>query len=250
MILKGIDLFMDFIVKSHYIVALTGAGISTKAGVPDFRGPKGLYKRKDIPADKLFDINYFKEDPTLFYKHISELLNLFKKAKPTKGHLFLKRLEDLGKLKAIVTQNVDGLHKKAGNHNVIEIHGNFDKFYCIECFNEITSDDDMYGEIIKLIKKKGVPKCKKCKGTLKPNVVFFGEYVRDLEKALTEVQKADLLITIGTSLTVYPASTLPSYLNDEAKLVIINEEETPYDGKAKVVLHEDIDDVVDRLKIL
>lgn len=251
MILKGMDLFMDLIMKSNYIVALTGAGISTNAGIPDFRGPKGLYSRKDIPAEKIFDLNYFREDPTLFYKHIGELLNKFKKAKPTKGHLFLKKLQDLGKLKAVVTQNIDGLHTKAGNSNVIEIHGNFNKFICVNCNHEVTSEDKGYAEILTKIKEKKVPKCKKCKkGALKPNVVFFGEYVRDLEIALTEVQRADVLITMGSSLSVYPASTLPSYVRDESKLIIINSQDTPYDVKAKVVLHDDIDDVVEKLKIL
>lgn len=251
MILKGLDLFMEFIMKSNYIVALTGAGISTGTGIPDFRGPKGLYKKKDVPAEKILDLNHFREDPTLFYKHIGPLLNMIKKAKPTKGHLFLKKLQDLGKLKTVVTQNIDGLHTKAGNTNVIELHGNFDKYHCVLCNNEVTLEDKNYKDIQAKIKEKKVPRCKKCKkGALKPNVVFFGEYVRDLEKALTEVQKADLLITMGTSLSVYPASTLPGYLHDGSRLVIINNEETPYDIKAKVVLHEDIDEVVAKLKIL
>ncbi len=250
MILQGMDLFMDLIMKSSYIVALTGAGISTHAGITDFRGPNGLYSRKDIPADKIFDINYFKQDPALFYNFINDLLNLFEKAKPTKGHKFLKKLETLGKLKAIITQNIDGLHKKAGNSNIIELHGNFEKFYCIECNDEIYPDSPPYKKILSLIKSKKVPRCQKCNGIIKPNIVFFGEYVRDLEKALTEIQKADLMITMGASLTVYPASTLPSYLADSSKLVIINNMETPFDTKAKVVLHEDIDDIVDKLKIL
>lgn len=250
MILKGLDLFMDFIMKSNYIVALTGAGISTAAGVPDFRGPKGLYKRKDIPADKIFDIAYFREDPSLFYKHISALLNKFKKAKPTNGHLFLKKLQDLGKLKTVITQNVDGLHTRAGNTNVIEIHGNFDKYHCLNCSFEINRGEKQYPEIEKKLKDKKVPKCKKCKSPMKPNVVFFGEYVRDLEKALTEVQKSDLLIVMGSSLSVYPAAQLPSYLPDSSRLVIITDQETPYDSKAKVVLREDIDTVVGKLGLI
>lgn len=250
MILQGIDLFMELVMKSGYIVALTGAGISTKAGIPDFRGPNGLYSRTDIPADKMFDIGYFKNDPSLFYDHFSGLIETFENAIPTKGHLFLKKLETLGKLKAVITQNIDGLHKKAGNTNVIELHGNFEKFYCVDCNNEIAAGNTLYPEIIIGMKSKKVPRCKKCGGILKPNVVFFGEYVRDLEKALTEIQKADLMITLGTSLTVYPASTLPSYLPDGSKLVIINEMDTPFDSTAKVILHEDIDTVVDKLKII
>ena len=178
MILEGMDLFMDLIIKSNYIVALTGAGISTNAGIPDFRGPNGLYSKKDIPADKIFDLNYFREDPGLFYTYIPELLNEFDKARPTKGHLFLKKLEDLGKLKTIITQNIDGLHTKAGNANIIEIHGNFNRYYCLECNSEVLSTDSDFEDFKNIIREKKVPKCKKCNGTMKPNVVFFGEYVR------------------------------------------------------------------------
>lgn len=250
MILNGMDLFMDFIMKSQYIVALTGAGISTKAGIPDFRGPNGLYSRKDIPGENLFNFDIFRSDPTVFYTHVPELMDLCLKAEPTKGHLFLKKLEDLGRLKTVVTQNIDGLHQRTGNKNVIELHGNFEKFACIDCRTEIAKGTSDYDLIVKSAMKNQVPKCKHCGGIMKPNIVFFGEYVRDLEKALTEVQKADLLITIGTSLTVYPAAQLPSYIRDEAKLVIINNEETAYDGRAKVVLHEDIDEIVEKLKLV
>ncbi len=250
MILKGIDLLMDFIMKSNYITALTGAGISTNAGIPDFRGPNGLYSRKDIPADKLFDLVYFKEDQTLFYRYINELLDLIDRALPTKGHQLLKKLEDLGKLKTVITQNIDSLHQKAGNSNIIELHGNFEKYNCISCNFEINKNDPEFQNVLEKVKSKTVPKCSRCGNALKPNVVFFGEYVRDLEKALTEVQKADLLIVMGSSLTVYPAAMLPGYLNDKSRLAIINQFETPFDNKAKVVLHEDIDSVVEKLKLL
>ena len=250
MILSGMDLFMDFIMKSQYIVALTGAGISTKSGIPDFRGPNGLYSRKDIPGENLFDIEIFRSDPAVFYTYVPELMGLCLKAEPTKGHLFLKKLEDLGKLKTVVTQNIDGLHQRAGNKNVIELHGNFEKFACIDCRAEIIKETSEYDKIIKTAMNNQVPKCSLFGGTMKPNIVFFGEYVRDLEKALTEVQKADLLITIGTSLTVYPAAQLPSYIRDETKLVIINRDETVFDQRAKVVLHEDIDEIVEKLKLL
>jgi NAD-dependent deacetylase len=248
--LEGIDLVMELIVKSNYIVALTGAGISTNSGIPDFRGPRGLYARKDIPFERLFSIDYFKENPSFFYENFAEVLNLIINALPNKGHYFLKKLEDLGKLKCVVTQNIDGLHRKAKNSNVIELHGNLEKFVCINCLKDFPSPSEEYNNFLTLAMNKKVPECPECKGTLKPDVVFFGEYVHDLEKALTEVQKADLLITLGTSLTVYPASTLPSYIGEKAKLIIINNQETPYDEVATVVINEDIDTVVDKLKIL
>ena len=248
MILSGIDLLMDQIIKSKYIVALIGAGMSTNAGITDFRGPKGLYNRKDIPADKLFDIEYFRQDPTLFYTYIGELLDSFLNAKPTRGHLLLKKLEDLGKLKMVVSQNIDGLHQKAGIKNIIDIHGNFEKNHCVSCMKEYASDDKFRQIILQFKNKKELPLCPSCGGVLKPDVVFFGEPVKDLELALTEVQKADLLIAIGTSLTVYPVSTLPSYLSDTARLAIINSTDTPYDSKAKIIINEDIDTVAEKLK--
>ncbi len=248
MILKGIDLFMDLIPKSKYIVALTGAGISTKAGVPDFRGPGGIYSRKDIPGEKLFSIDEFRADPSLFYRHVGDLFLPFRNARPTKGHLFLKKLEDLGKLKSVVTQNIDGLHRKAGNSYVIEVHGNFDTFVCTASFQHPV--EPLNDRLVQCIENKEVAKCAVCGAPMKPNVVFFGEPVQGLEKALTEVQKADLLIVMGSSLTVYPVAQLPSYLSVGQRLVIVNQQETPYDDRADAVIHEDIDAVVDKLKIL
>lgn len=246
--MNGIDLLMDFIPKSKYIVALTGAGISTGAGVPDFRGPNGLYSRKDVPGEKLFSIDYFREDPALFYRYVGELLLPFRKAEPTKGHKFLKKLEDLGKLKSVVTQNIDGLHRKAGNSYVIEVHGNFDFFVCTASFQHPSEPLD--DRILGCIERGEVAKCKACGAPLKPNVVFFGEPVQGLEKALTEVQKADLLIVLGSSLTVYPVAQLPGYLSDDQKLVIVNQQETPYDDRADAVIRDDIDSVVEKLGIL
>ncbi|MGC8765317.1 MAG: SIR2 family NAD-dependent protein deacylase [Brevinematia bacterium] len=247
---EALDVFMELIVKSNYIVALTGAGISTNSGIPDFRGPGGLYSREDLPFERLFSIEYFRGNPFFFYSNFSEILKSINNALPNKGHLFLKKLEDLGRLKVIITQNIDELHKKAGNSCVIELHGNLSRFVCLSCNNEVKRESDEYSLILDKALLGNVPACFKCGGVLKPDVVFFGEYVHDLEKALTEVQRADLLLTMGTSLTVYPASTLPSYISETAKLVIINNQPTPYDEKAKVVLHDDIDTIVEKLKIL
>jgi len=175
-------------------------------------------------------------------------LDSFLNAKPTRGHLLLKKLEDLGKLKMVVSQNIDGLHQKAGIKNIIDIHGNFEKNHCVSCMKEYASDDKFRQIILQFKNKKELPLCPSCGGVLKPDVVFFGEPVKDLELALTEVQKADLLIAIGTSLTVYPVSTLPSYLSDTARLAIINSTDTPYDSKAKIIINEDIDTVAEKLK--
>lgn len=249
MILTGIDLLMNLLMNSKYIVSLIGAGISTNAGIPDFRGPKGIYNQKNIAADKIFNINYFKQDPSQFYSHMSELITIMLNATPTKGHLFLKKLEDLGKLKMTISQNIDGLHKKAGIKNYIDVHGNFEKFICLNCNKEYPINDEIIDLIKNFNNNKIFPKCKECEGILKPDVVFFGEPVKMLELALTEVQKADLLLTLGTSLQVYPVDQLPSYISENAKLVIINNTETKYDDYAKLVLHDDIDYIVEKLKI-
>lgn len=248
MIMTGIDMLMDLIARSKYIVALIGAGISTNAGIPDFRGPGGLYSRRDIPAEKIFDLDTFRSDPSLFYTHIGSLAAPVAAAKPTKGHLFLKKLEDLGKLKMTISQNIDGLHEAAGVKNVIDIHGNFRHFTCLSCGKVHETTPALLSQVTSFPQTKALPQCD-CGGLLKPDIVFFGEPVKDLELALTEVQKADLLITLGTSLSVYPVSTLPSYLSDNAKLVIINASETQYDHKAKIVLSDDIDTVVERLRM-
>lgn len=246
MLLEGLDLFMDSLSKSRYIVALTGAGISTNAGIQDFRGPNGIYKRKDIPGEKIFEINHFYQNPGDFYSLFADMIDTYANAAPTKGHLFLKKLEDIGRLKTVITQNIDGLHQKAGNTNVIEVHGSFEHFYCISCGKVFPMSE----KIVSVVRKGKVPVCDTCKGNLKPDVVFFGEPVHGLEKALTEVQKADMLITLGTSLTVYPVATLPSYITDTTMLVIINAEPTQYDHRAKIVLNEDIDLIVERTKLL
>lgn len=239
MVLEGIDLLMDLISRSQYVVALTGAGISTASGIPDFRGPKGIYSRGDIPGEKLFDIKLFREDPEVFYTHIGELFEGSLDAQPTLGHRFLKKLEDLGKLKCVITQNIDGLHTKSGNSHVLAVHGDFREFVDIET-GELEPVTD---KIIDTIRKKKVPR-NKAGHVLKPNIVFFGEPVAGLEKALTEVQRADLLICMGTSLQVYPVAQLPGYLADGARLVIMNQGATPYDKDAFLVLNQDINEVV------
>ncbi len=245
MVLEGLDLLMELIGKSQYIVALTGAGISTRSGIPDFRGPKGIYSRGDIPGEQLFDIKIFRENPSLFYTHIGELFEGSLNAQPSLGHRFLKKLEDLGKLKCVITQNIDGLHHKAGNTNIISVHGDFENFVDLET-NELEPVND---KIIAAIRKKQVPK-NKAGHVLKPNIVFFGEPVSGLEKALTEVQKADLLICMGTSLQVYPVAQLPGYLTDETKLVIMNQGSTPYDKDADLVLDMDIEEIVKKTGLI
>ena len=238
--MEGAEKLAGLIRQSEKIAVLTGAGISTSAGIPDFRGPDGLYSRKDIDAEKLFDINYFHYNPNLFYEAIPEFYEGCENADPTAGHAFIKKLEDHNKLFLLVTQNIDGLHEKAGNTEVINIHGNFKKFICTKCTAEFPANDAIKASI----KASRIPICPKCGGTMKPTVVFFGEPVIGFEEASSRIQKADLFIAIGSTLMVNPAAMLPQYLSHDAAFVIINKGKTPYDSIADLIIHEDIDSVV------
>lgn len=243
--MNKIKILNKLIIQSRNIVALTGAGISTNCGIPDFRGPKGLYSRTDIPTDKLFDINYFRKDPSLFYTHIGKFWRDCMHATPSKGHFFLNDLEKAGKLDAIITQNIDGLHNKAGNKNIIDVHGNFNEFKCINCSYTCPPTEKM----LNLVLNKNIPQCEKCGNPLKPTVVFFGEAVPGMDKALEYITSCDLFIALGTSLVVYPVAQLPMYLNPNTKFIIINMGETPYDEKADLIFNDDIDNIIKYLKV-
>jgi len=232
------DQFMNLIMKSNTIVALTGAGISTSAKIPDFRSPKGIYVDPTIDGERVFDINIFKDDPTIFGRFFAKLAPSIDNAKPTKGHIMLKKLEDMGKLNCIITQNIDSLHHKANNSHVIEMHGHTREYVCSSSVHHRLLYEDVDQ---KIISSGQAVVCSECQSYMKPDIIFFGEHVKDLEKALTEVQKADLLLVIGTSLTVYPAASLPEYCGDNTKIVIINAMDTPFDKIADLVFRDDID---------
>ena len=238
------DELMKLILKSKSIVALTGAGISTNAGIPDFRGAKGVYADPSIDGERVFDINVFKQDPTIFGKFFAKLFPQIKSAEPTKGHLMLKKLENMGKLTCVITQNIDGLHAKAGNSNVIEVHGHVREDVCVESVHHRLNTESI--DPTKLENAEAIV-CSECGAFMKPDVIFFGEHVKDLEKALTEVQKADLLLILGTSLSVYPVAGLPGYCKDGTKIVIINGSPTPIDDQAQFVFRDDIDFVAEKL---
>lgn len=241
-----LDLLGTLIRDSKHIVALTGAGISTSAGIPDFRGPDGLYSRKEIPVNDLFDIDYFRHDPNLFYSNIGDFWDLCLKADPTPAHAFLKKLEDTGKLKLLVTQNIDGLHRKAGSVNLIEIHGNFNNFYCVKCRSGRVYDYELESRIL----SGRIPICSECGGTLKPSVVFFGEGVIGFDDAVIEAQKCDLFLSIGSSMVVNPAAAIADYISAKTALVIINKGDTPYDNRADLKIEEDIDNAAKYLEEL
>jgi len=216
--------FIEFLQNSKYTVVLTGAGVSTDSGIPDFRSQNGLYSKYD--ANKVFDIDYFLKDPTYFYKFAREEILKMLAVEPSATHNMLAKLEKEGLIKAVITQNIDLLHQKAGSKNVIELHGNISKAHCIRCSKEY--------DFIKILKNsQNVPECTICGGLVKPNIVFFGEKLPEgeLKKAFYLVNSCDLIIVMGSSLVVQPAASLPIYaVNNGAKFLIANKGKTALDN--------------------
>ncbi|MBN2241662.1 MAG: Sir2 family NAD-dependent protein deacetylase [Acidobacteria bacterium] len=222
--------------NAHRIAALSGAGISTEAGVPDFRGPAGLWQ--DPERVRKLSATGFREDPESFYSSSMNLFSTMAKAAPTMAHRLLVRLQDIGKLDAVVTQNIDGLHQKAGSSKVFEVHGTFRTGYCPKCGAEFEMEP-FYRDIEN--GKIKVPLCKPCKVPIKPDIVLFEELLpQDAWNGAVETMEAcDLLLVLGSSLMVYPAAELPSIaLVNGAKLIIVNLEATAYDGAAAVVVRD------------
>lgn len=185
-------------------VALTGAGISTAAGIPDFRGPQGIYVTRAYPED-VFDIDVFLAEPQGFYAFARDFLALRERIQPTFAHELLARLEREGRLAGIVTQNIDGLHQLAGSREVVEVHGGFERAVCVACEDSLATSE-IEAEVV----AGTIPRCRRCGGLVKPDIVFFGEAVKGMERAEQLVRACDLLLVIGSSLTVFPAAGLPA----------------------------------------
>jgi NAD-dependent deacetylase len=222
---------------SRALVAFTGAGISTASGIPDFRSPhSGLWNQVDpIAVASLYG---FRQNPAAFYDWVRPLARTILAAAPNEAHLALSRLEALGKLKAIVTQNIDMLHQRAGNSIVHELHGHLREATCIHCFRVYPIDDMLDA----FLEQSRLPYCENCGAVLKPNVILFGEQLphRAFRAAQQAVSDADLLLVVGTSLEVAPASDLPLLaLRNRAHVVVINMEPTSLDHAASVVIHGD-----------
>jgi len=205
---------VELIRQSKNTVVLTGAGISTNAGIPDFRGPQGLYTSRLYDAEKVFDIAYFLKDPKPFYEFAHDFIALESSIKPTPTHHALVTLEGKGMIKAIITQNIDGLHQKAGSQKVLDMHGNFLHSHCLSCRKAYE-----YDELKSMVLQYVIPHCS-CRGIIKPDIVFFGEDVKYYHQALELAQNADLFFVIGTSCVVYPAASLPQFV--PGKIVIVN----------------------------
>jgi len=217
------------ITSAKHCTAFTGAGVSTLSGIPDFRGKNGLYNKMD--AEKIFDIECFKEDPSIYYKAAASFIYNLDERKPSVAHNVLAKLERRGFLKAIITQNIDLLHEKAGSSRVIEIHGSPKFHYCFHCAEIRLS----FEKAAALVQSGKLPVCPRCERVLKPAITFFGESlpVDALKEAMDEAQSSDLMLVLGTSLTVQPAASLPRYvLSQGGEIVIVNDMPTPLDNMA------------------
>jgi NAD-dependent deacetylase len=228
-----VRLVADKLRSAKRVVALTGAGISTSAGIPDFRGPQGIYATRQYPPD-VFDIERFDRDPRDFYVFARDFLGLVDSLTPTFTHSLLARLEAERRLTAVLTQNIDGLHQRAGSRNVVEIHGGFERSRCRKCRSEFD-----LGWMRERLAQEDVPRCAKCGGVVKPDIVFFGEWVKDLERAHEAAAKSDLLLVVGTSLTVYPAAGLPDVAGGE--VVIVSKGEVGPLRRPAIRIDSDID---------
>lgn len=220
---------------AHRCVVLTGAGVSTASGIPDFRGDHGLWTQAD--AARVATFEGFRQDPRGFYAFWRDKFGLLTKAKPNAAHVALAQLEARGLVRAIVTQNVDGLHQIAGSREVLEVHGRFRSARCLSCGRRYDTRAFIEG-----LRKDEEPRCEVCPGLVKPDVVLFGEPLDpDFDRATAAVGQCDLLVVIGTSLEVAPVSDLvPLALSRHAKLVIVNREPTQYDDDADATLDGDL----------
>ena len=227
--------------EANNIVFFGGAGVSTESGIKDFRGKDGLYKTSNdlsYPPEYLLSHSCLVNKPHLFFDYYRNNMNCLLN-KPNITHKYLKKLEDTNKLKAIVTQNIDGLHQKAGSKCVLELHGTIYKNYCMQCLKEYPEDY--------IFNSQGIPTCE-CGGVIRPDVVLYGESLPvAFTEAISAISASDLLIVAGTSLTVEPASSLISYFRGD-NIVIINEDKTPYDKVAKLLINKPLKDVFSKLK--
>lgn len=239
--MDDIEKLKEMIKESDNIVFFGGAGVSTDSGIPDFRSEDGLYNSEnkyEFPPEYMLSSDCFYAHTELFYKFYKDKMNCMK-YEPNITHRYLKELEDEGKLKMIVTQNIDGLHSKAGNKNICEIHGTIYKNHCTECNKEYSAED--------VFNSDKIPTCS-CGGVIKPDVVLYGEMLLEeaYSTAIKSIANADMLIVAGTSLSVYPAAGLVSLFRGK-HLVIINNDKTGYDEKADLVINKGLKEVFNEL---
>lgn len=242
---RNVEQLAEAIRRAKHVSAFTGAGVSTLSGLRDFRGENGLYKELD--ADKIFDLLYFQYDPAFYYTHARELIYTSDQRDASIVHTVLAKLERQGYLKALITQNIDLLHQKAGSEHVIEIHGSPLVHRCVSCGKKKD-----FSEIVPLVEKGEVPRCENCGGVYKPDITFFGEAlpVDALREAVAESASSDLMLVLGSTLQVYPAASLPeTVLRSGGKIALVNRGTTHLDRQASF-LFDDLEKVFGELDTL
>lgn len=234
-----IETLKQWVRESKRIVFFGGAGVSTESGIPDFRGVDGLYRQQfDYPPERIISHSFFKADPAYFFRFYRDKMMPLG-FQPNITHKKLAQWEREGKMLGVVTQNIDGLHQKAGSQKVYELHGSVLRNYCEACGRSHSA------EYVK--ECDGIPYCK-CGGIVKPDVVLYEEQLkpRTIDQSIQAISQADLLIVAGTSLTVYPAAGLVEYYSGN-RMVLINRDETPYDHRADLVFHESLGEIFSQL---
>lgn len=233
------QILKQWIEECDNIVFFGGAGVSTESGIPDFRSTDGLYSQSfAYPPEKIISHSFFLNDPEYFFRFYKEKMMPMGHS-PNITHRKLAELENAGKVSAVITQNIDGLHQKAGSQNVLELHGSILRNWCMDCGKFHDAD---------YVKSScGIPRCS-CGGIVKPDVVLYEEPLNDdiYLRSIEHIRRADMLIVAGTSLTVYPAAGLISYYRGN-KLVLINRDETPFDNMADLVIHKSLGEVFGQL---
>ncbi|MBI4855679.1 MAG: NAD-dependent protein deacylase [Acetobacterium woodii] len=238
--MTDIEKLKELVEESGNIVFFGGAGVSTESGIPDFRSVDGLYNQTyQYPPETILSHNFFMNNTEEFY-HFYRNKMLYLDAKPNDAHITLAELEAAGKLKAVITQNIDGLHHLAGSKNVLELHGSVHRNYCMRC--------QQFYPVQAILESEGVPKCT-CGGTIKPDVVLYGEGLDNeiMNQSLSAIAKAEVLIIGGTSLGVYPAAGLIDYYRGN-ELVLVNKSSTPMDSRANLIIKGSIGEVFKHLK--
>jgi len=243
-VMLSIQKLSEYLRSKAKVVVLTGAGISTDSGIPDFRSENGVYSKWD--SQKVFDIRYFMENPGYFYEYAKSELFSIKYKQPNDSHLLLYELQKRGEIESLITQNIDLLHQKAGNTDVIELHGSISRSRCLKCRKIFEVD-----EMIKILEKSQIAFCDKCGGLIKPEIVFFGENLpqKAIEEAFAKSADCDAFLAIGTSLAVYPAASLPvEAKRNGAEIFVVSKGDTGADYYADYKLDMELKEFTRMLK--
>jgi NAD-dependent deacetylase len=241
--MKPVEQLSEWVREADSIVALTGAGISTASGIPDFRSASGIYS--DEHNVNVFDLDAFQRDPFIFYNFAREFYPQVRDAEPNAAHHALADWQQKGKDVTVITQNVDDYHQRAGSSPVYTVHGNHINSTCRQCGHQVLTE-----QLYPIIMEGDLPRCS-CGGIYKPDITFFGEMLPeyDWNASVRAMSLADLVLVLGTSLAVYPAAALPEYRPVGSKLAIINRDPTPLDRKAHLVINDDLCDVMSRILV-